>query len=288
MGGRPGGPENFHESPPAASAHRHLLTLTPIAVPATPRLLPIWPEPLNATSGASRRPALRVALALGAVALATLAVHEAIDLGQLPEGSAWEWLSDGFRRGMSRGWTAGAGVGLGGLGAALMMRAVLRLTGRRRAVPAVGEVSLLAALVPLIERTARSLRVTQGTLGTAIGLTVTALHLPTAMVGGLVRLTQDALDHARHQTQGQGHLRLELDLLDGETGLHVRLAVIHPNPTRTPAATPGVTPLHRRTVASMQRQATALGAQLDIGHDERGNCIEWVLALPAVAGADRG
>ena len=237
---------------------------------------------MTALAGASRRPALRVALALalalalGVVMLAMLVgltLHEGLDLEPLPP--PWSRLS---------GWAAGLLAGLGGSGAVLLAWALRQRAQRSRRVrpgSAAGGEPLLAALMPLVERTTRSLRATRGDLCTEIGPGVAPLHLPPAMVLGLTRLTQDALDDARRQSEGSGRLRLELDLQHGETGWHLRLTVIDPEPTPPPDAAPGAVSLHRRAVASMQRQATALGAQLDIGHDERGTCVEWVLALPA-------
>lgn len=229
---------------------------------------------MTAPTRASRRPALRAALALGAVVLAGLALHEALDLDPLP---SWPW-------GRSSGWAAG-GLATGLL--AWVLAGVLRHRARRRhPEPDSSGEPLLVALLPLVERAAHSLRATHGDLRTEIGPGVAPLHLPPAMVSGLTRLTQEALDDARRQTEGSGRLRLELDLQHGETGWHLRLAVIDPDHTPPPTATPGAAPLHRRATASMQRQATALGAQLDIGHDARGTCVEWVLALPAAPVTD--
>lgn len=101
----------------------------------------------------------------------------------------------------------------------------------------------------------------------------------------LLRIAQEALSniarHAREATEAQ----LLLELLDGETGRHLRLAISDDGHPPGPAPTefaPTQPPLRSGLGwARLQRQATELGAQLVTGAQARGWTVDLVLPLPS-------
>jgi hypothetical protein len=247
-------------------------------LPPTPRTLPAWPEPQARRAAPPRQALLRVALALGGIAVAVLAV------------AALAWLP----------WTVWSGA----IAALALLATALTWGWRRHRAPArarrwyattsgtdlVAQVlperdedTLLPALLPLAERRGRTLAAHQGRLTVHVGPGVAQVRLPLATVQNLAQLLLEALDAATRPARTGTRLRFELDLRHGETGSHLRLAVIGPRRTvtndSTSVAPSDGTASQRRSVASMQRLATALGAQLDIELGPRGVCVEWVLPL---------
>lgn len=133
------------------------------------------------------------------------------------------------------------------------------------------------AFAPWHQQAARSLVAVGLTLRWARGTGVDTLRLTADTTRGLLAIAQDALDEVLRHASEPGQVRLELDLLHGETGSHLRMAVIDTGRTSTgPARQPAS---HGHELAMAQRHATQLGAQLEIGIDANGWCAELVLQL---------
>lgn len=136
---------------------------------------------------------------------------------------------------------------------------------------------LVDAFAPWHRQAARSLVAAGLTLRWARGTGVDTLRLTADTTRGLLLIAQDALDEVLRHASQPGQVRLELDLLHGETGSHLRMAVIDTGHTRTGLAAQAA--LRGHELAMAQRHATQLGAQLDIVSDASGWCAELVLQL---------
>jgi hypothetical protein len=101
----------------------------------------------------------------------------------------------------------------------------------------------------------------------------------------LQRIAQEALSNIARHARDASEARLLLELLDGETGRHLRLAISDDGHPPGPAPTefaPTQPPLRSGLGwARLQRQATELGAQLVAGAQARGWTVDLVLPLPS-------
>ncbi len=136
---------------------------------------------------------------------------------------------------------------------------------------------LVDAFAPWQQQAARSLEAVGLTLRWAPGRGLVTLRLTADTTRGLLLIARDVLEEVLRQASQPGQVRLELDLLHGETGSHLRMAIID-----TGRASAGPVPQassRGHDLAMAQRRATQLGAQLDIGIDATGWCAELVLQL---------
>jgi hypothetical protein len=140
--------------------------------------------------------------------------------------------------------------------------------------PDVHQGLLVDAFTPLRQQAGTMLRAAGMTLVWTSGHGIGTLRLATHTVQGLRQIAQEALEEALHQNSEPRAIHLELELLRGETGSHLRMAVIDPA-----GRSPCQAPLRVRGLSMAQRHATQLGAQLDIGVEREGWCVELVLQL---------
>jgi signal transduction histidine kinase len=136
---------------------------------------------------------------------------------------------------------------------------------------------LVDAFTPLHEQAGQALQATGMTLVWSPGAGVGTLRLSADTTQGLLLIARDALDEVLHQASRPSQVRLELDLLRGETGSHLRMAVIDTG-RAIPRSLPQ-SPSVGHELSMAQRHATQLGAQLDISADATGWCVEVVLQL---------
>jgi signal transduction histidine kinase len=100
----------------------------------------------------------------------------------------------------------------------------------------------------------------------------------------LTRIAQESLLNIARHACAATEARVLLELLDGETGRHLRLAISDDGQPPGPAPTefaPTLPPLRSGLGwARLQRQATELGAQLVTGAQSDGWLVDLVLPLP--------
>jgi len=148
------------------------------------------------------------------------------------------------------------------------------------------EVLLLRALADLRDHVEPLLAAAGIRLQWQCGAGVEAVALGSLTTLQLTRMAQESLlNIARHACAATQACVL-LELLDGETGRHLRLAISDDGqpPGAAPAPTelaPALPPLRSGMGwARLQRQATELGAQLVTGAQSSGWLVDLVLPLP--------
>ena len=136
---------------------------------------------------------------------------------------------------------------------------------------------LVDAFTQLHEQVGQTLRTAGMTLVWSPSAGVSALRLATETTQGLLQIARDVLEEVQRQAHRPSPVRLELDLLHGETGSHLRMAIIDTGRATHGTAAPCTG--HDSGLSMAQRHATQLGAQLDISTDPSGWCAELVLQL---------
>jgi hypothetical protein len=120
-------------------------------------------------------------------------------------------------------------------------------------------------------------------LAWVIGPEVHALALTKVETLQVLRIAQEALVNVVRHADGARHAALELEVLSGETGRHLRLMVYddgHPAGVPPTACAPDQIPSRiGHGWITLQRQATALGAQLMVGPQPDGWSVELVMPL---------
>jgi signal transduction histidine kinase len=120
-------------------------------------------------------------------------------------------------------------------------------------------------------------------LAWVIGPEVHALALTQLEILQVLRIAQEALVNVVRHADGAHHAALELEVLSGETGRHLRLMVYddgHPAGVPPTACAPDQIPSRiGHGWITLQRQATALGAQLMVGPQPDGWSVELVMPL---------
>jgi hypothetical protein len=165
---------------------------------------------------------------------------------------------------------------LGGALLGLLLLVGWRWTAPRRPSGAVQAPADAVALGPLFDRACRQqqrrLRAHEGRLHGHADAGARSLQLPSAQAR-LLRLVLDAavqllsVDAAEESASGP-IVRIDLDRLDGETGVHLRLCLV------------GVAlPVRPRCARLLRQLSTRLGAQLDIVQDVDAVRVEVVLAV---------
>lgn len=120
-------------------------------------------------------------------------------------------------------------------------------------------------------------------LAWVIGADIDALALSSAEILQVLRIAQEALVNVVRHADGANHAAVQLEVLAGETGRHLRLMVYddgHPAGLPPTACAPDQIPSRiGHGWITLQRQATALGAQLMVGPQPDGWSVELVMPL---------
>lgn len=146
-----------------------------------------------------------------------------------------------------------------------------------------GHRPLPEALRELRQRIEPLLRDKAVQLAWVVGADIDALALSGAEILQVLRIAQEALVNVVRHADGAHHAALQLEVLTGETGRHLHLMVYddgHPAGLPPTACAPDQIPSrigHGWT--TLQRQATALGAQLMVGPQPDGWSVELVMPL---------
>ncbi|MEX8517525.1 MAG: sensor histidine kinase [Leptothrix sp. (in: b-proteobacteria)] len=142
---------------------------------------------------------------------------------------------------------------------------------------------LTQALHELRRRIEPLLRAHAVQLAWVVGAGLDTLVLTAAETLQILRIAQEALVNVVRHAHAANHSALTVELLTGETGRHLRLMIYddgHPHGPVPTASAPDHAPAQvGHGWAMLQRQATALGAQLVVGPQPDGWTVELVLPL---------
>jgi hypothetical protein len=113
-------------------------------------------------------------------------------------------------------------------------------------------------------------------LAWAVDAAVQQLSLPSSVSAGVLALLQTAFEDVAHQARSAGTVRLEAGVLHGETGSHLHLLLSALGGRHAGAAAQKGS---HGDPARLQRQATQIGAQLEVSNQACRWQMELVLQI---------